>query len=211
VRKEGLADSQTEVLSRVSEMIHLSREASDKQSTAEGVATGIGRMIMWSNVVSLNYAPDSIPYRGFSDFWDEFIFLNSSTLFRDSEDYFDESLTRDFGIGGAKLLGFSVSTGGSVPFPILADGWLRAGLGGIILFAGILCFLWGLAERTIRRIYVDEPHYLIAFICILLSSSYDRMGVYGFIYNLRYLTMQLILWGTIFYFLRKVVRRRQTT
>lgn len=205
VRKEGQIDTSGSVISRVGEVILLSKQASATEQSAEGLARGMGRMIMWSNVVALSYCPDKVPYRGFDDFWAEFAFLNRSTLFEDAQENIAISLEQDFGIGGAKILGFGIAVGGVVPFPILADGWLRAGLLGAALFSAVMCLLWACAEKAIRSIYAHQPHYMAAFIVILLSSAYDRMGVYGFIYNLRYLAMQLILWGTVFYFIGKVL------
>ena len=210
VRKEGLGEVDATV-SRVAEITRLTEVARIGTSTLDGVTRGVGRMIMWSNVVALNESPRNIPYRGFANFWEEVVFLNQSTLFRNATDYLDESIDRDFGLGGARLYGFSISSGGSVPFPVLADGWSRGGYLGVALFAGILCALLGFTESIVRRVYANQPHYIIAFIAILLSSSYDRMGVYGFIYNLRYLLMQLLLWGVFFLIVGKIVTTTRAT
>lgn len=204
IRKEGMADSGRDIVGRVEEMQRLA-QGSSTGSLTDTIARGVGRMLMWSNWVALEFSPDRVPYRGFGDFIEEFVFLNKSTLFRDAQGYLHESLDREFGLGSAKLYGFSVSTGGSVPFPMLADGWSRAGLFGVALFTAIICVLWAIIERWLRRTFVHRPHFALAFITILLSSSYDKMSVYGLIYNLRYLTMQLILWGGLFYITTRVL------
>lgn len=199
VRKESTSGTERMFSGGFSEMRRLTGEAGGNSQLTDAVARGLGRMLMWSNWVALDSAPERVPYRDFGDFWDEVKFLNKSTLFRDASGYLDESIDLDFGLGGARILGFSVSGGGSVPFAVLADGWSRAGPLGVVLFGAVLCMSWGLAERMVRRYYADRPHYALSLITILLSSSYDKMSVYGFIYNLRYLTMQLVLWWTFFY------------
>ena len=165
-------------------------------------------MIMWSNFVALDFSPERVPFRGFGDFGTEFRFMNQSTLFRDADDYLDESLDREFGLGSARIYGFSVSVGGTVPFPLLADGWSRGGVWGVVLFAGILCALWGALERIIRQVFRDQPHFALALLVILLSSSYDKMSVYGFAYNLRYLLIQAILWGGVFFLAARAFPKR---
>jgi hypothetical protein len=204
IRKEGVSDAEREIVGRVREMQRLARD-SGASSMVDTISRGVGRMLMWSNWVVLDFSPERVPYRGFTDFVDELIFLNKSTLFRDAQGYLAESLDREFGLGSAKLYGFSVSVGGSVPFPLLADGWARAGLFGAVFFSAIICVLWAIIERWLRRAFVRSPHFALAFITILLSSSYDKMSVYGLIYNLRYLTMQLILWGGLFYIATQVL------
>lgn len=131
--------------------------------------------------------------------------MNQSTLFREATDYLDESLDREFGLGAARRYGFSVSVGGSVPFPVLADGWSRNGVWGVLLFGGVLGLLWGGLERVIRGVFAHQPHLALSLIVILLSSSYEKMGTYGFVYNLRYLVMQAALWGGLFYLAGKTV------
>lgn len=208
VRKEGFADRERAVWSRVSELRNLAISAGRSERVVDGLARGVGRMIMWSNVVALAYTPDAVPYRGFQDFWSEFVFLNRSTLFRDAEDYMAESIEREYGLGAAKLYGFGVTVGGSVPFPVMADGWLRGGVFGVVLFAGVLSVGWAAAEKFIRKYYADRPHLILGFLAILLSSSYDKMGVYGFIYNLRYLVMQMAVWTLALYLFSRVFDRR---
>jgi len=199
VRKESTFDAGRVLGGGFSEMRKLTGEAGGNSQLTDGMARGVGRMLMWSNWVVLDAAPERVPYRGFGDFWTEVEFLNKSTLFRDAVEYLDESLDLDFGLGGARLFGFSISVGGSVPFAVLADCWSRAGPLGVVLFGGGLCVCWGMAERIIRRHYAERPHYALILITILLSSSHDKMSVYGLIYNLRYLTMQLVLWCTVVY------------
>jgi hypothetical protein len=206
VRKESTSDVRQVLTGRFSEMTKLAREAGATSQLTDGMARGIGRMLMWSNWVALDFAPERVPYRGFGDLWAEAKFLNKSTLFRDANEYLDESLNLDFGLGVARLFGFSISVGGSVPFAVLADGWSRAGPLGVMLFGTVLCMCWGLAERVIRRHYAERPHYALILITILLSSSYDKMSVYGMIYNLRYLTMQLVLWCTVVYLVSRFLR-----
>ncbi|MEO6243805.1 MAG: hypothetical protein ABIQ12_00095 [Opitutaceae bacterium] len=205
VRKEGTADFQRDVLGRASEMRRLMGDSTGADNLIATLARGVERMIMWSNFVALDFSPHRVPFRGWEDFGKEMRFMNQSTLFRDGTDYLDESMDREFGIGTARIYGFAVSAGGSVPFPLLADGWSRGGVWGVVLLAGMLCALWGGAERMIRRVFRDQPHYVLALLAILLGSSYDKMSTYGFFYNLRYLVMQVILWGGLFYLASKAL------
>ena len=197
VRKEGTADFERDVLARASEMGRLMGDSTGVDNVVATLARGVERMIMWSNFVALDFSPERVPFRGFGDFGAELRFMNQSTLFRESNDYLDESMEREFGLGSARIYGFSVSVGGSVPFPLLADGWSRGGVWGVMGLAGFLCVCWGALERIIRHVFRDQPHYILALLAILLSSSYDKMSVYGFSYNLRYLLMQVLLWGGI--------------
>jgi hypothetical protein len=199
VRKDGSVERESDVLARAGEIGRLVGESSRGEGLRANFTRGVERMIMWSNFVALGHSPERVPFRGFDDFAEEVRFLNRSTLFHDSDAHLDESLEREFGLGGAKLYGFGVVVGGTVPFPLLANGWSRAGVWGVVLFGGILCLLWGALERGIRRGFADKPHLALALIAILMSSSYDRMGTYGFIYNLRYLLMQTLLWGGLFW------------
>ena len=204
VRKEGTADIERDVLARASEMRRLMGDSTGVDNVVATLARGVERMIMWSNFVALDFSPERVPFRGFGDFGTELRFMNQSTLFREATDYLDEGMEREFGLGSARIYGFSVSAGGSVPFPLLADGWSRGGLWGVVLFAGILCALWGALERIIRQVFRDQPHYVLALLVILLSSSYDKMSTYGFAYNLRYLVMQTLLWGGVVFLAARI-------
>ncbi|MBL9188119.1 MAG: hypothetical protein JNK23_11605 [Opitutaceae bacterium] len=205
VRKDGTVEREGDLLARAGEIRRLVGESSRGEGVFANFTRGVERMIIWSNFVALGYSPDRVPYRGFDDFTDEFRFMNQSTLFREANDYLDESLDREFGLGAARRYGFSISVGGSVPFPVLADGWSRAGIWGVVLFGGGLCLLWGGLERGIRRLFADKPHLALALLVILLSSAYEKMSTYGFIYNLRYLVMQAALWGGLFYLASKTI------
>lgn len=205
VRKDGSVERESELLARAGEIGRLVGESTRGEGVFANFTRGVERMIMWSNFVALGYSPERVPYRGYGDFDDEFRFMNQSTLFREANDYLDESLDREFGLGAARRYGFSVSVGGSVPFPVLADGWSRAGPWGVAFFGAILCLFWGGLEWAARRVFASQPHLALAFIVILLSSAYEKMGTYGFIYNLRYLVMQSALWGGLFYLASRTV------
>lgn len=205
VRKDGIVERENDVFARAGQVGRLVGEATPGEGVRLNFTRGVERMIMWSNFVALNYSPERVPFRGFDDFVSEAVFLNQSTLFRDGEAHMDESLDREFGLGVARRYGFSVAVGGTVPFPVLADGWSRAGIWGVILYAGFLCLTWGGIERVVRRVFAEKPHLALALLAILLSSSYDKMSAYGFIYNVRFLVMQVLLWGGLFWVLGRTV------
>ncbi len=204
VRKEGTTDFERDVLGRASEMRRLMGDSTGRDNLIATLARGVERMIMWSNLVALDFSPERVPFRGWGDFGTEVRFMNQSTLFREANDYLGESLDREFGLGTAKIYGFSVAVGGSVPFPLLADGWSRDGVWGVVGLAGLLCACWGGLEQLIRRVFRRQPHYVLALLAILLSSSYEKMSTYGFSYNLRYLVMQAILWGGVVFLAAKI-------
>lgn len=213
VRKEGTRDVDRELFARMTEVLSLAIDAGGVSRTLETVNQGVGRMIMWCSIAALHYSPEWVEYRGFEDFWWEVKYINRSTLFLDSSDYLEDLVEKDFGMGSARIYGFSVSAGGTVPVPILADGWSRDGLAGVMLFSVLACSCWGMVERQIRRKFVDQPHLVLTLIAILASSAYERMGTYGFVYNLRYLVMQVLLWGGLAFLLSKflvVVRLTNT-
>ncbi|MBL9202925.1 MAG: hypothetical protein JNL39_20610, partial [Opitutaceae bacterium] len=198
-RKDGTVERESDMLARAGEIGRLVGAAGGGEGLRANFTRGVERMIMWGNLVALTLSPERVPHRGFDDFTEEVRFLNKSTLFRDPDAHVDESLDREFGLGAARRYGFGVVVGGTVPFPVLADGWSRAGLFGTVLYAGALCLLWGGLERLARWFFRDKPHLALALLAILLSSSYDKMSTYGFVYNLRYLAMQALLWGGLFY------------
>ena len=173
---------------------------------AEQLLQGVNRMIMQANIVVVCSTPEIVPYRGFETFLDECWNINRSGISGAKLEDEEERLESDMGLGAARLYGFEIGIGGTVPFPVLADGWSRAGMLGVVLFCGILCCFWGAAEHFARFWFAEKPHFAAAFIAILGSSAYDRMGVYGFNYNLRYLVMQLALWSIVFYFVSRLSR-----
>jgi hypothetical protein len=174
-------------------------QAKTETSIKEEFLRGLNRMIMWSNVVALASTPEDVPYRGFENFGDEVRLLNRTTFFGGASESDQERYDLELGAGAAKVYGFGISLGGTVPFPVLADGWSRAGFAGVVLFSVILCCLWGFAEHFVRRWHAVKPHLAVALIGILASSAYDRMGIYGFVYNVRYLVMLMALWCLVFY------------
>jgi len=195
VRKDGSRDIERELLARLSEVLQMGLDATQSGSISDGVSKGLGRMVMWCNVAALYYSPEQVSFRGFGDFWEEIRFINRSTLFvDDARDFLDQMVDADYGMGTARLYGFSISAGGTVPVPILADGWSRAGLMGAVAYSVVSCLCWGLAEIFIRRKFLNQPQLALALITILASSAYERMGTYGLVYNLRYLAMQTFLW-----------------
>ncbi len=205
VRKDGSKHTEVDATARLLEMYRMIEQAGKSSDLNQALIAGVSRMVVWSNWAALDLSPDPVPYRGFSDLPAEFQFLNNSTLFRDATDFLDEALERDIGLGAAKIYGFSVSAGGTVPFPVLADGWSRSGVLGVILLASILCCLFGTVERAARNVMANSPHMLTGFLAIVLSSSFEKMAVYGFVYNLRYLIMQVVIWFPVFALLSLLV------
>lgn len=69
----------------------------------------------------------------------------------------------------------------------------------------ILCGAWAISERVIRREFASQPQYAVALIAILANSAFDKMAVYGLMYNLRYLFMQVCLWVALAILLRRLL------
>ena len=213
-RQDFKSDSGGSILRIAGEMGDRVFKAGGDTRVIDQLAVGVGRMVPWTYVAALCDSPERVPYRGFGDLWEEFLYVNQSTLFRDSREFLVDSLEQDFGLGTARLYGYSISAGGTVPFPVLADGWSRFGFAGAFLFGFILCGAWAVAEWGIRRGFAEQPHYAVALIAILANSAFDKMAVYGLIYNLRYLFMQVCLWVVLTMLVRKLLpassRQRRT-
>jgi len=199
VRREVRDSGSDSVIARSQSIAELLPKEKGQANIRITCVRGIDRMIMWSELVALALTPEVVPYRGFDNFWDEMRLLNRTSVSANIKEFVEEQYDLTLGPGAAILYGFGVSAGGTVPFPVLADGWSRAGLPGVVLFSGILCFLWGASEYLVRLWYVRKPYLAVAFIAILASSAFERMGTFGFVYNVRYLVMLMAFWGTLFW------------
>jgi hypothetical protein len=155
---------------------------------------GINRMVMWSQVIAVASTPELVSYRGFEDFQQELLSYASSSLFEDAREREQLRFDSETGLGAARRYGFGVSLDGTVPFPIIADAWSRGGIAIAILFSIVVCLMWGCGEFLVRRWYADRPDVVVLLIAIFVSSSYDRMSVYGLAYNLRYFVILFFVW-----------------
>lgn len=197
VRQDFRSGADASVIGIAGEMGQQMLRTAGAARLTEELARGISRMIVWSSISVLCDSPERVPYRGVADFGAEIEFNTRSTLSRNAFQALEDAVDENYGMGAPRLYGFSISAGGTVPFPVLADGWSRLGLLGIVPLGLILCTGWGLIERWVRRVFARQPHYALALIAIFSSSAFDKMSVYGFIYNVRYLVMLSIFWGGI--------------
>lgn len=201
VRRDVRIEYDAPVVERLKNVIRFSVENARTADPRQAIATGMGRMVTWSALAVAVNSPSAIPYRGLGDLWDEFRYLNRLDIFTEAEISVDEAVKKNYGLGVASMYGFGVTEGSTVPFPIIADGWSRLGIIGVIIFGGTLCIMWGTIERMLRRRFSNRSDLMLGIIAILASSALERMSVFGFVYNLRYLIMLTALWGMIFYWI----------
>ena len=134
------------IMTRAAGIVELIVQNEDSGNTMQEALRGIDRMIMMSNLAVLVWTPEDIPYRGFGDMLDEIKYTNRTTLDEEGRDLAALQFDYEAGLGAANIYGFQAGVGGTVPFPVLADGWSRAGLIGAAGFSLILCFMLGLVE-----------------------------------------------------------------
>lgn len=174
------------------------------------VEIGLRRMVPWTNIAAPILVPEVVPYRGYSDWIEEIIFINQSNLFIDKAEVSLQERTIDsnFSYGAAKELGFTIGMGITVPFPIIAEGWHRAGLFGVILNGVIMTvFLIG-AEVTIRKIFRRSQVIVLLLLMILSSIPVQKAYENGVLYCVRNLVMATIFWGFIFWIMQKIFGKK---
>ena len=211
VRRDFRSGADASVIGIAVEMGQQMLRTAGTARLTEELARGISRMIVWSSISVLCDSPERVPYRGVADLGAEIEFNTRSTLSRNAFQTLEDAVDENYGMGAPKLYGFSISAGGTVPFPVLADGWSRAGAVGTALFAGFLCLALAFLERLIRRLFHGRPEIVLALLTILASSSFEKMSVYGFIYNVRYLGMLTFLWMGLALFFVKLVSSQRVT
>jgi hypothetical protein len=130
----------------------LSREMTPGgQQNAEAINThGVGRILVWTNVVVPIMTPETIPYRGLDGFLDEAVesFHIASLSGLTAEDLYDALLFNS----PARLYGFTVNSNTSVEFSLAADAWSRGGAPVALLFAFIAGFALMACEACAYRL-----------------------------------------------------------
>lgn len=146
-----------------------------ESGSEEFTRAGIGRMITEANQAVFLLTPHVVPYKSFDGFMGEFVrtarvsHLTGGTR----GDFLEEGL----GTAPANEFGFMVNESTSVEFPMLADGWSRAGVSGAILMVS-LCIVWGvLGEGLGRRVFQKRPVVGLAIVMIVAKFAMDLGGV----------------------------------
>jgi hypothetical protein len=107
-----------------------------------------GRMISWPNFAVARFSPESVPYKGWTDF-PQHIKLMLFDLSLITGSTLQDRLDLGVSTAGAIPYGYYVSETNSVDFGLLGDGWSRAGAWGCFIFGFVLAAWLALLERAV--------------------------------------------------------------
>lgn len=155
----------------------------------EALSLGMSRLIQWSNFVAPAVVPSIQPYKYFSDFITEiaFIFSSFNPLESDNQERAIAIVESGMFYGSAKYIGYDVSHGYTVPFPGIAEGWVRFGFLGVFLYYFLFCKFLDLYYKYFKAVYKSP---LILYLSIILAST--LVGFKSYEYQISFLLKLLI-------------------
>ena len=144
---------------------------------------GPGRMVVWPNLEAAILTPETIPYRGFDDFAHEV--LLSFKVFALAD--FSRQDTYDAGLFAypATRYGYSVNTGTSVEWGVLADGWSRGGPWATMLFGFVLTMFFIIAEYILLTRSILTSKALLMISGVLIATALMNPATVSLLYILR--------------------------
>ncbi|MGO9302149.1 MAG: hypothetical protein ACLP3R_00405 [Candidatus Korobacteraceae bacterium] len=144
---------------------------------------GPGRMVVWPNLDAAILTPETIPYRGFDDFAHEV--LLSFKIFALAN--FSRQDTYDAGLFSypATRYGYSVNTGTSVEWGVLADGWSRGGPWATMLFGFVLTVFFIIAEYILLTRSIQTSQALLMISGFLIVTALMNPATTTLLYILR--------------------------
>jgi hypothetical protein len=147
---------------------------------------GPGRMVVWPNLAATMLTPESIPYRGFDDFPHEVLLSFRIFALGDfsRQDSYDATLFNY----PAVLYGYTINTGTSVEWGVLADGWSRGGPWATILFGFVLTVFFIIAEYILQTRSIQMSTVLLIFGVLIVSAL-----TYPATSSLLYILRQVVL------------------
>ncbi len=144
-------------------------------TSEEFVRAGIGRMLTEPNQAVFVLTPSVVPYRGFGGFADELV--RTARLFHLTNRTRSDFLGEGLGASQATAYGFIVNEFTSVEFPMLADGWSRAGVPAAVVMS-TLCVLWlVILERLARGWSHRNPTVALVLFIVAVKFALDVGGV----------------------------------
>lgn len=153
------------------------------------------RLLNHPNAAVVLLSPGEIPYRGWANLPDDVADNFSVTGLRGREAIAavrEAWREQDFGLGTANAYGFYAGLKSGVEFSILADGWSRAGPGGVLLYAVLAVLLLLGAEYALLRV---RPAASADGVFVLIFLLYVALGVfyaYPFFWTVKFLVLRTL-------------------
>jgi hypothetical protein len=138
-------------------------------------AEGLGRLVMWSNIVVPMMSPAIVSYRGYDGLSEEAML--SAQIANISGLSVEDLLQAGLFAGPANRYGFTVNKNTSVEWGVLADGWSRGGLMGAFLFGFIAITILSQAEKIIRGSTIVPPAARLFLLFVYAKNAYGVLGV----------------------------------
>ncbi|MEW6731317.1 MAG: hypothetical protein AB1489_08260 [Acidobacteriota bacterium] len=175
IGRGGLELFSIERATQVIESIPESLTSVPSTNNAEIAIQGLGRMLIWTNIVIPVMSPSLVPYREFTGIEEEIkLSLQISNLAGLSrDDLYDAGLSS----APANSYGFTVNSGNSVEFGLLADGWSRGGPFIALLFGLVATLLLATAEVLLRKLWEIMPAAAILLLAIAMKSAFETSAV----------------------------------
>jgi len=163
-----------------------------------GFYKGLTRMVYWPDIIILNMAGETVPYRGFDDFYYEF--LNMFKITGIGVRGADVGSSQ-FGVIIASDYGFTVSRTSTVPFSILPDGWTRGGLVTATIYVFISFIFISVIEHINIKLNYNYPATKIIGFMVIAGMAFNYFTVYPLLNSIRQMillyTFTLVLCRTL--------------
>lgn len=164
----------------------------------DALSIGMARLIQWSNFVAPSVVPSLQPFKHFDNFFTElfFIFSSFNPLESDNQERAIQIVESGMFYGSAKYIGYDISHGFTVPYPGIAEGWVRFGFVGVFIYYFVFCKLLHLYFFYFKYIF-KSPR--IVYFAIILASTLVGFKSYEFqISFLLKLLLQVFILANIF-------------
>lgn len=164
----------------------------------DALSIGMARLIQWSNFVAPAVVPSIQPFKHFDNIFTElsFIFSSFNPLESDNQERAIQIVESGMFYGSAKYIGYDISHGFTVPYPGIAEGWVRFGFVGVFFYYFIFSKLLHLYFLYFKCIF-KSPR--IVYFAIILASTLVGFKSYEFqIAFLLKLLFQVFILANIF-------------
>lgn len=164
----------------------------------DALSIGMARLIQWANFVAPAVVPSIQPFKHFDNIFTElsFIFSSFNPLESDNQERAIQIVESGMFYGSAKYIGYDISHGFTVPYPGIAEGWVRFGFVGVFFYYFIFCKLLHLYFLYFKCIFKSP---IIVYFAIILASTLVGFKSYEFqISFLLKLLLQVFILANIF-------------
>lgn len=149
---------------------HLDDDTPATTERGSNLQKGLYRLIVAANLVVPTLTQRGIPTRGIDGLWNEALSYVDLSLFSGTSKR--TRLQQGLGSAAATLYGFRVNRQTSVPFPVIADGWSRAGVWGAIMFSLFVVVVLILLECFVIYATANTPARRTILLCVIGLSAF---------------------------------------